>query len=317
MSEREIRIGISTCLIGEKVRFDGGHKRDGLIMGTLSPLVSFVPVCPEVDVGMGVPREAVRLIRSDDEVRMVGHRSGRDWTRAMQSYARTKIKELESLDLCGFILKKNSPTCGMERVRVYEASGNPTRKGRGLFAEVLLARSPLLPVEEEGRLQDPRLRENFFERVFAYMRLQELFRGRWTPGKLVDFHTREKLLLLAHDPVRYRQLGRLVAGAKARKRAEVAAEYREGFMGALTRIATTKKHRNVLDHARGYFKKFLSPDEKAELGTLIDDFAQGLVPLVAPITLIRHYVRRHGVEYLEGQTYLEPHPKELMLRNHV
>ncbi len=313
----KIRIGISACLLGREVRYDGGHKRDRFIADVLSEHAEFVPVCPEFEIGMGVPRETVRLEYHSDGVRMVAPKSGTDHTQKMRRYASKKSRDLGEEDLSGFILKKDSPSCGVFRVRLLDDEGMPSRKGRGLFAEALIERYPFLPVEEEGRLNDPHLRENFFERVFAYRRLQSMFSGRWTIGKLVAFHSREKLLLLAHDRAAYRELGRIVAQPKAIPRKELVTSYCETFMSGLTKIATTKKHRNVLDHAAGYFKKLLPEEEKAELHGVIEDFAAGLVPLIVPVTLLRHHVRRHGVNYLEGQTYLEPHPRELMLRNHV
>lgn len=316
-SIQEIRIGISSCLLGEKVRFDGGHKHERFLTDTVGRFVQFVPVCPEVDIGLGTPREAIHLERRSDGVHLVGSRSGADHTAAMRRYAERKITEIGRLDLCGYILKKDSPTCGMERVRVVGSDGQRTRDGRGLFAQVLMERMPLLPVEEEGRLNDPQLRENFFERVFAFRRLKTLFGGPWRVGSLVNFHTTEKLLLLAHDRPAFQELGRLVAGAKGRRRHDVADDYGSLFMSALAKPATVRKHRNVLEHMAGYFKRTLEPDEKRELAGVIADYANGLVPLVVPLTLIRHHVRRFAVAYLAGQTYLEPHPKELMLRNHA
>ena len=313
----EIRIGISAGLLGEKVRFDGGHKRDSFIVDTVGSLVRFVPVCPEVEIGLGTPRETLRLERSGKGVRMVAPKSGTDHTATMTDYGKRKAKELGSLDLCGFILKKDSPSCGMERVRVFDKNGLPSKIGRGVFAEQLIAANPELPVEEERRLCDPRLRESFFERVFAFRRLKALFSGRWSFGQLVAFHTNEKFLLLAHDRVGYGRLGRLVADGKKRPRSEVATNYRTTFMATLKKIATVKKHRNVLQHIAGHLKKVLTPEEKAELHGHINDFAAGLVPLIVPITLIRHLARRHNITYLDGQTYLEPHSKELMLRNYV
>ncbi|UCE02116.1 MAG: DUF523 and DUF1722 domain-containing protein [Candidatus Latescibacterota bacterium] len=315
--DEEIRIGISTCLLGEEVRFDGGHKRSRFVTDQLGPFVSFVSVCPEVDIGLGIPRESIRLQRQGEETHLVAPKSGADHTRAMARYAQRKVRELASMDLCGYILKKDSPSCGMERVRVYEQTGGARRTGVGAFARVLKEALPHLPLEEEGRLSDARLRENFLERVFAYRRLRTLFASRWRSGDLVRFHTAEKLLLLAHDPVSYRELGRIVANPRARSRKELVAEYSALFMHALRRMATIRKHTNVLQHVQGYFKKCATAEDRRELEAVIEDFRRELIPLVVPITLVRHLVRHYDVEYLRGQTYLEPHPKELMLRNHV
>jgi len=314
--EGVIRIGVSSCLLGCRVRFDGGHKKDDFLVGTLGRWVEWVPVCPEVEVGMGTPRESVRLVRAGDEVRVVAPKSGTDWTDAMRSYAVARVDELAGARLSGYVLKKDSPTCGMERVKVY-GGGMPIKSGRGVFAEALRARLPNLPVEEEGRLCDPRLRDNFVERVFAYHRLRQFFAGRWTPGGLVAFHTAHKLQLMAHAPQAYATLGRLVAGAKGSPRDEIRGRYEDEFMRGLKVDATVRRNTNVLQHILGYFKKLLDAASRAELLALIDDYRLGLVPLVVPITLVRHHVRLHGVDYLAGQTYLEPHPKELMLRNHV
>ena len=315
--DSEIRIGISSCLLGEKVRYDGGHKRDAFLNDTLGQFVSFVPVCPEFEIGMGVPRESVRLVRDGEQLRMVAPKSGTDYTTKMVSYSRRRSKELAADDLCGYIFKKDSPSCGLFRVRVFGKGDTPTRNGRGLFAQAMTERFPLLPVEEEGRLHDARLRENFFERVFAYWRVKRQFRARWSVGSLVAFHAREKLLLMAHDPKSYSELGQLVATAKGRDRRELADEYMSGFMAILAKIATTRKHTNVLQHILGYFKKTLDADDRAELLEVIDDFHAGRVPLIVAVTLFRHHVRRQRVDYLSEQTYLAPHPKELMLRNHV
>ena len=313
----EIRIGISSCLLGHKVRYDGGHKKDSLVTGPLSDFMTFVPVCPEVEVGMPVPRPAVRLVRLGGEVRLIEPRHGVDHTEAMSSWSEAKARALAKLDLSGYILKKDSPSCGMERVKVYSEKGPGVRDGVGLFARALLRQLPLLPVEEEGRLNDAALRENFIERVFAYRRIRSLFGARWTVGDLVRFHTAEKLLLLAHEPRSYRALGQVVARAKHLPRADVEARYGETYMNSLRVLATRGKNVNVLQHMAGHFKDQLGREEQAELHDLIADYQRGLVPLVVPLTLMRHYVRRCGSAYLEGQAYLEPHPKELMLRNHV
>lgn len=314
----EIRIGISACLLGENVRYDGGHKRDPFLVGSFGRFVSWVPVCPEVELGLGTPREPIRLERRGDAVHLVAPKSGRDLTEAMRTYAAARVAALESQDLSGYVFKKDSPSCGMERVKLHAASGlSSTRGGIGLFAAAVLERFPTLPVEEEGRLGDLRLRENFVERVFAYRRVRDFFATRWTLGTLVAFHTALKLQVMSHSPEAYVRIGRLVASGKALPRAELRRRYEEELMAALAVKATPRRHANVLQHMLGYFSEALSADERQELITLIDDHRKGLVPLVVPLTLVRHHVRRLSVGYLAGQVYLEPHPKELMLRNHT
>jgi uncharacterized protein YbgA (DUF1722 family)/uncharacterized protein YbbK (DUF523 family) len=311
----EIRVGISSCLLGQKVRHDGGHKQDRFATDVLARFVTFVPVCPEVEVGMSVPRETIRLERRSGGVRLVAPKSGEDHTEAMRAWSEARVRALEKLDLSGYILKKDSPSCGMERVRVHGGK-MATRDGRGAFASVLMERMPLLPVEEEGRLCDLALRENFVERVFAYRRVKDLFARRFTVGDLVRFHSAEKLLVLAHEPAAYTRLGRLVAQAKALPRAAVASRYAEVHAAALAKLATRGRHTNVLQHMAGYFDEGATPDDRRELAGTIEDYRRGLVPLVVPLTLVKHHVRRLGVGYLASQRYLDPHPKELMLRNH-
>jgi uncharacterized protein YbgA (DUF1722 family)/uncharacterized protein YbbK (DUF523 family) len=312
-----VPIGISACLLGQEVRFDGGHKRDRFLTDTFGQFVEWVSVCPEAEAGFGTPREAMRLVDRDGRLRLVTVKTNVDLTDRMMRYSQRRVERLTRDRLCGYVLKKDSPSCGNERVKVYNAHQVPARGGRGLFATALRERLPFLPVEEEGRLSDPRIRDNFIERVFAYRRLQNFFDKRWTVGTLVRFHTAHKLTLMAHSVVAYRALGGLVARAKSLERSEVEARYTEGFMAALETMATAKRHTNVLQHMAGYFKKLLDPASRAELQATIEDYHLGLVPLIVPITLVRHHVRHHGVQYLAGQTYLEPHPKELMLRNHV
>ena len=312
-----VRIGISSCLLGQEVRFDGGHKRDRFLTDTFGQFVEWVAVCPEVEAGFGTQRAAMRLADRDGRLRLLTIKTGVDLTDAMTAYARRRVGQLAGEDLSGYVLKKDSPSCGLERVKVYGAHGVPARSGRGLFAAALVDRHRFLPVEEEGRLSDPRIRDNFIERVFAYRRARELFAGRWTVNGLVRFHTAHKLTLMAHSPKAYQALGQLVARAKGLARPEVEARYTEGFMTALETIATPRRHANVLQHMAGYFKTILDEASKAELRVTIEDYRTGLVPLVVPITLFRHHVRHHGVPYLAGQVYLDPHPKELMLRNHV
>lgn len=329
MSDDRPRIGISACLLGQPVRFDTGHKRDPFLVETFGEHVEWVPVCPEVEAGFGTPRESMRLVLAEPQVRERGERydstklrlvlnkQKTDVTDQLVSYARKRAAALMDAGLSGFVLKKDSPSCGMERVKVYTPEGPGERGGRGLFAEALMTRLPNLPVEEEGRLGDPRLRENFVERVFAYRRLTALFAARWTVGDVVRFHTAHKLTLMAHSPVAYRDLGQLVAAAKSHPRAAFAAEYQERFMRALSVIATPKRQANVLQHMLGYFSKQIDDDARNELLGLIEEHRTGHLPLIVPMTLMRHHVRRQGIEYLLGQTYLEPHPRELSLRNHV
>ena len=316
-SDRPVRVGISSCLLGEEVRYDGGHKRDHFLTETFGRFVEWVPVCPEVEAGFGTPRESMRIVRASDGLRLLTVKSGVDLTEPFTRAADLRVEALTRERLSGYVLKKDSPSCGMARVKVYEEGRLPARSGRGLFAARLMERVPGLPVEEEGRLQDARLRENFIERVFAYWRLSGLFATRWTLGGLVGFHTAHKLVLMAHSPAAYQQLGRFVAGAKGMDRREIEHQYRGAFMDALEVVATPRRHSNVLQHMAGYLKQQLDAAAKTELQGAIDDYRLELVPLVVPLTLLRHYIRLHDVAYLSGQVYLQPHPKELMLRNHV
>lgn len=321
-TDMPIRLGVSRCLLGDAVRFDGGHKRSRFVTDALGPFVEWVPVCPEVEAGMATPRPAIRIVQptgtgEESEQKLVEVKSGRSHTTAMRRYSKSRVASLSGEDLCGFVLKKDSPSCGMTRVRVWSEEGGATRDGRGFFARVLEDRLPLLPIEEEGRLEDPLLRERFVTRIFAYRRLKSFFDARWTIGELVVFHTEHKMQLLAHSERLYRELGKLVAGAKDRPRHALRAEYSDLFMRALATHATTKRHTNVLQHMAGHFRGRLDDVSRHELAATIHDYAAGLLPLIVPITLIRHHVRRLGVTYLAGQIYLDPHPKELMLRNRI
>jgi uncharacterized protein YbgA (DUF1722 family)/uncharacterized protein YbbK (DUF523 family) len=318
MPRHKPRLGVSSCLLGKKVRFDGQHKRDDFLVDVLSPFVEWVPVCPELEVGMGVPREPIRLTGKADAPRLVAERSGKDHTEAMRRYAEERVAALAKEDLSGYVTKKDSPSCGMARVRVYGAKGQPpSRAGVGAFARVLLERLPLLPVEEEGRLNDPALRESFIERIFAYARWKAAVAAGMTRGDLVAFHTAHKLALLAHSPDAYRKLGRIVAGLGKGPVGAAVEAYGLAFMNALKVPATRGRHANVLQHMAGYFRDVLSPADRKELAEVVADYAKGHVPLVVPQTLLRHHVRHHGVAYLAAQVYLDPDPKELMLRNRV
>jgi uncharacterized protein YbgA (DUF1722 family)/uncharacterized protein YbbK (DUF523 family) len=318
-SDGSPRLGISACLLGHEVRHDGGHKRDAFLTDLLGRFVEWVPVCPELELGMGVPRPSIRLEEARGGIRLVNPRTGVNHAAAMRAFAADRVAQLETLELCGYVLKKDSPSCGMERVRVWSpGSGRaPARNGRGLFAAVLIERLPMLPVEEEGRLHDARLRENFVVRIFAYRRLRALFAARWRVADLVRFHTAHKLQLLAHEPGSYQALGRLVARAGSLPRAGLASRYGAAFMAALARPATPQRNVNVLQHVLGYFRGRLDGAARQEVSGLIEDYRRGLVPLVVPITLIRHHVRALRIAYLADQVYLDPHPRELMLRNHV
>lgn len=313
----EIRIGISSCLLGETVRYDGGHRKDAYVTGALSQHVTWVSVCPEMELGLGAPRETLRLVGRADAPRLVANDSGIDLTEAMDTYARARVGALAAEGLSGYILKRASPSCGMEHVKVYSKAGMPSPSGRGLFAQRLMETYPLLPVEEEGRLSDARLRDNFITRVVAYRRLRALVESGARAKDIVAFHAAHKLLLLAHSPADYARLGRLPSDLTHHPRAKWLARYGEGFMRALAVMPTPRKHVNVLQHILGFFKERLSAEEKRELQGLIGDFARGLVPLIVPITLVTHHVARLDIAYLADQIYLFPHPKELMLRNRV
>ncbi|MBU5636780.1 DUF523 and DUF1722 domain-containing protein [Geomonas sp. Red69] len=311
-----IRIGVSSCLLGEKVRYDGGHKHDPYLTEVLGRFFSFVPVCPEVECGMSTPREAMRLEGDPDKPRLMTHRTRVDKTEQMLRFCRDKVEQLAGEDLCGFVFKKGSPSSGLFRVKVYR-EGMPPTSGSGLFAAAVARRFPQLPLEEEGRLNDPVLRENFIERVFAFRRWKDFLAHEPDLGKLVRFHTCQKLLVMSHSTQLYRELGALVAKGKELPLPELLERYQGLYMKALELHATVKKQTNVLMHIMGYFKKELTAEEKHELVQLIGQYHDGLVPLVVPMTLLRHYIAKYRQQYLQQQVYLSPHPAELMLRNHA
>lgn len=313
-----LRLGVSSCLLGEEVRWNGGHKRDRHLLDLLGPHVEWFPLCPEVEIGLGTPRETIHLIGSVDSPRLVGTKSKADHTEAMESWARSAMAQIDGWKLHGFVLKRASPSCGLFRVKVMNAKGMPEHKGQGVFARELAARFPLMPMEEEGRLCDSVLRENFVERLFVNQRWQALLDEDPTPRGLVRFHTRHKLSLLAHDPEIYRELGRLVADAGRAEWAELTRAYGERMFAGLIRPASRGRHRNVLHHLMGFVKDRLTAVDKAELLETIDDYAAGLAPLLVPVTLLKHHLRRgEAPDWVHEQYYLEPYPKELMLRSHV
>lgn len=313
----KIKLGISTCLLGENVRYDGGHKLDRFLTDTLRQYVEYVPVCPEVECGLGVPRESMHLEGNPDFPRLVTIRTKQDMTDCMVQWSRKRVSELEKEDLCGFVFKSDSPSSGMERIKIYNEKGIPVKKGVGIFARIFMDHFSLLPVEDEGRLHDPELRENFIERIFALKRWREVLGKKESRGNVVDFHTKHKLLVLSHSPKHYQMMGKLVAQAKNLPLKELYHEYQTLLMESLGLKITPKKNANVLQHMMGYFKEQLSSDEKQELLEVIDLYRKEIIPLIVPITLINHYVRKYDQPYLKKQIYLNPHPLELQLRNHV
>lgn len=313
----KIKIGISTCLLGENVRYDGGHKLDRFLRETLGQYVEYVPVCPEVECGLPVPRESMHLEGNPDSPRLVTSRTKQDMTERMVTWARKRVVDLEEEDLCGYIFKSDSPSSGMERIKVYNEKGMPVKKGVGIFAKIFMEHFPLLPVEDEGRLNDPRLRENFIERIFTLRRWREVLAKKESRGIVVEFHTRHKLLALSHSPKHHQMMGKIVAQAKAVPLKELYQQYQNILMEALQLKTTPPKNANVLQHMMGYFREQLSSDEKKELLEIIEQYRRGYLPLIVPMTLMNHYVRKYNEPYLKEQVYLNPHPLELQLRNHV
>jgi uncharacterized protein YbgA (DUF1722 family)/uncharacterized protein YbbK (DUF523 family) len=315
--DQKIKLGISSCLLGEKVRYDGGHKLDHYLKDTLGQFVEWKPVCPEVECGLSVPREAMHLTGTPDAPRLVTRKTGTDYTDLMRHWAGGRLEELEKEELCGFIFKSRSPSSGMRGVKVYNPSGVPGTSGIGIFARAYMEHFPLMPVEDDGRLNDPDLRENFIERIFVFKRWKGLVRKGGRIRDLVDFHSNHKLLILSHSPRHYSALGRLVANARGYQMESLQSDYLKILMEGLKLLATVKKNTNVLHHMMGYFKKQLQHDEKKEMIEVIEEYHRGLIPLVVPIVLLRHYTRKYDEPYLSRQYYLNPHPVELMLRNHV
>ena len=316
--KEKIKIGMSSCLLGEEVRWDGDHKHDQYVRDVLGSYFDYVSICPEVDVGMGVPRETVALYGTLENPKMITKRSKTDWTKKMNHYTKDRIHELTKENLCGYVFKSKSPSCGIGKVPIYSEFGSSRmRHGSGMFASSFVKVFPLVPVEDEGRLHDPVIRENFIVRIFCFHRLLLLVRKSFSIGSLVRFHTRHKFLILSHSRKKYDDMGQLVANAKKIKTAELKTRYSKLFMAALTYKSTPKKNTDVLLHMVGFLKKILTREGKKDILSVIEDYRNELLPLVVPVTLIYHQVKKHNIEYLLDQVYLNPHPKELMLRNHV
>ena len=315
MNANPIRIGISRCLLGDHVRYDGGHKRDRFLTGVFSRHVEWIPICPEVEAGLGTPREAMRLVGHTTAPRLMTITTARDMTKPVTMLTERKLELLETGDLSGYVFKRDSPSCGIERVPIFSRQGKPRQNGIGVFARAFMERFPLVPIEDEGRLCDPVLRDNFIERVFCYHRWRTLTRGPLTCNDVVAFHAAHKVLLLAHDRQSTEQLGHLVARADRHRPGNLIERYGVLFMKALAVPATRRKHANVLQQAIEHMKDRLAPRERTESARVLEDYRRGLVPLIVPITLVKQYVARYRVDYLRDQIYLNPHPKEMKLRN--
>lgn len=313
----QIKVGISACLLGAPVRFNGGHKQSRLCKDVLSQYFEYISVCPEQAIGLGTPREPIRLVGDTNNPRAIGTvNPSLDVTDALTAFGQRTAAELN--DLCGYILMQNSPSCGMERVKVYQDNGHTTeRGGSGLFAAALMRAQPNLPIEEDGRLNDPVLRENFITRVFAYAEWQQLLNSGLSRKKLYEFHARYKYQLMANSPADCTALGRLLASNQQVRLGVLATQYFSVFMSALKKIANRGSHTNVLQHISGYIKRSLDTDEKRELQVLISQYRTGIVPLIVPLTLLKHHFKRHPDRYIAGQVYLQPHPENLSLRNAI
>ncbi len=308
-----IKIGISSCLIGENVRFDSGHKRNSLIMNMLAPHFQLLAFCPEMEIGLGTPRETLRLVSIDEQIRCVGTKTDTlDVTHRLKTSAEEQAHWHH--DLCGYILKKDSPSCGMERVRVYK-NDMPARTGVGIYADTLMKNFPHLPIEEEGRLEDPVLRENFIQRVFVFARWKALVHTDFSWRTLTEFHARHKYIYMSHDQNGAQALGRWLANSDQTALEALKKHYLEQMMHLLKKRATRKTHANTLSHIQGYLKGSLTTDDKQALHETIEQYRQGLLPLIVPITLLRHHFRKNPHPYITQSFYMQPHPSELKLLN--
>ena len=311
------KIAISACLLGAEVRFNGGHKESRLCSQALSEHFDFVPLCPEVAIGLGIPRQPIRLIGDPAQPQAVGSvDSSLDVTRPLHDYG--VAMAAAHTDICGYIFMQKSPSCGLERVKVYQDGGRPAElSGRGIYAQAFCAAHPDLPVEEDGRLNDPVLRENFLTRVYAYSTWQQLLRAGITRRSLTEFHACYKYQLMAHHPEQYKILGNMLGSLGKGDPREIAPQYFSELMKALKKCATRRTHTNVLQHISGYLKQSLSREDKQEMQYLIGQYLHGIVPLVVPLTLLKHHFRQHPDPYISRQVYLQPHPENLSLRNAI
>lgn len=312
-----IPVGISSCLMGDEVRFNGGHCHSSLCTQHFSSVFNYQKFCPEVAAGLGIPRPVLRLVGDPNTPALV-------FTDHQDQILNKSFKQASAawLDQCaewdGYILMKNSPSCGMERVKVYAESGQPlAQKGRGIFTAELMKRYPLLPVEEEGRLNDPRLRENFILRVFAHHYFRYEVLANMNPHALLQFHSRYKYITLAHNQEGYRRLGKMLSNAGNEDIHTLAQRYFYDFMHILAKPASRKNHANTLLHLLGYLKRDISGKARQDLANVIENYRKGAVNLATPLTMIRHYLNQFGSDYVRSQRYLEPYPSELGLPNWV
>jgi uncharacterized protein YbgA (DUF1722 family)/uncharacterized protein YbbK (DUF523 family) len=311
-----IKLGVSSCLLGERVRYDGEEKQDPYLTEVLGKYVEWVPVCPETECGLPVPREPMKLLGGPEDPRLVTRETGIDHTGRLVTWVEAKIRKLEGEGLAGFVFKSRSPSCSCARgVKVFAPDGKSFRMGRGIFAGAFMGRFPYLPVEDEEGLSDSGRRESFIRRLFVFSRWRGLIEGKGSPGDLAAFHARHKLIFMAHSRVHLRKLGKLAAVGEKGVREKIFDEYAALMKECLKVEATVKKNVNVLQHMLGYFKKLLSAGEKEEILEVIEGYGNEELPLLAPVTLLRHYARKHEVTYLEEQYYLYPDPVELMMRN--
>lgn len=318
MKTSKIKLGASACLLGSTVRFDGGHKNQKFLTEIMSDFVEWHSFCPEISAGMSVPRETFRLNKgSENQPRFVGNRSGEDKTKEIIEVSQELLNTIEQLNLRGFIVKKDSPSCGLQRVKIYDGNGAPSRTGQGLFTQALQARFPNMPIEDEGRLNDPQIRENFFTRIFCYDRWIHTKNGKLSKAKLFLFHAEHKMLILAHSPSTAQELGRLLATADTIEMEDLLEKYEALFMSSLAVIASPGRHVNVMQHIAGFLKKILSSEDKLELGSLFQDYSAGRVPLMVPITLLAHHLRKTSTPWVKNQIYLSPYPSELGLRSSI
>ena len=314
---KKICVGVSKCLLGELVRYDGQHKHNHFITDTLGQYFEYEGVCPEVECGLAVPRETMRLVGEPSNPRLMTSKTGIDITDQMQTWIKKSLKELDKVDLHGFIFKSGSPSSGMERVKVYNGKGGIAGKAPGMFGKAFMEHFPSLPCEDEGRLNDAGLRENFVERIFTLWRFRQATKASATLGTLMKFHAQNKYLIQSHNEKMMREMGRELAGINARGARKHIPVYEAQLMKALKSLATVRKHTNILQHMLGYLRDDVDANDRKELASIVEDYHKELLPLIVPVTMLSHYVKKHDIHYLSDQYYLNPHPIELKLRNHA